>query len=204
MTPLVLLLLGGICFGDMAHDAYASGDAHALRELVPLAQSREDTLLLRYRLYALTQSRGLIFDIPEDLDSASERELALLSALWGYRTQDANLIELAVVGRRTMKLLNRALDVDPNDPLVTLIDAQSLLFRPGIAGGSKERGLERLEQLRTRIASASSCGVTPLEAEVWYWYALEKNGDPRAREISAGLQARDLPPLYRGFLDDPP
>jgi hypothetical protein len=203
MTPFVLLLLG-TCFGELAHDAYASGDPDAVRSLVEVAQSREDTLLLRYRLYSLTQSRGLIIDLPKQLDSATVRELALLSALWGFRTQDVNLLQLAVVGRRTMKLLNRALSTDPEDPLVTLIDAQSLLFRPGIAGGSKERGLQRMEQLRTRLAGAPSCGVTALEAEVWYWYALRKNDDPRAAEVFESLHAHPLPELYRSFLDDPP
>lgn len=203
MTAFALALLG-LCFGQAAHDTYAAGDPHALRELVALAQSREDTLVLRYRLYALTESRGLILDLPENVEHASPREFALLSALWAYRTRDARLLELAVVGRRTLKFLNRALDAAPDDPLVTLIDAQSLLFRPGIAGGSKERGLERLTALRSRLASAPSCAVSPLEAEVWYWYALQKNDDPRAAAVFDTLMAGPLPDLYRRFLQRPP
>lgn len=203
MTAFVMVLMG-LCFGQAAHDAYATGNPAALRELVALAQTREDTLVLRYRLYALTQSRGLIMDLPEDEEQASPRELALLSALWAYRTQDARLLQLAVIGRRTMKYLNRALDADPDDPLVMLIDAQSLLFRPGIAGGSKERGLNRLTALRERVARNASCTVSPLEAEVWYWYALHKNEDPRATEVFDRLMVGPLPDLYRSFLQAPP
>jgi hypothetical protein len=103
-----------------------------------------------------------------------------------------------------MKLLNRALELDPDDPLVALIDGQSLLFRPGIVGGSVERGLVRLEALRTRLQTEPSCAVTSLEAEVWFWYALRRNDDPRAADVYAALTSRELPPLYRDFLEDPP
>ena len=203
MTAALALALG-LCFGDLAHTAYAVEDPGALRALAEHAQSREDTLLLRYRLYALTQRPGIIVDIPTDVDSASARELALLSALWGYRTKGLGLIDLYVVGRRTMGLLERALALDSEDPLVTLIDAQSLLFRPGIAGGSKQRGLERLRALRSRLERTPMCGVTRLEADVWLWYALDRNGDPAADALHAELLSQPLPPLYRRFLTDPP
>lgn len=202
MAAAALLL--SLCFGELVHDAYVTGDPEAVRELVRYAETREDTLLLRYRLYALTQSPGLIAQIPETLDSATARELALLSALWGYRTADARLLQLVVYGRRTLGLLDRAMRTDARDPLVMLIDAQSLLFRPGIAGGSKERGLERLRALDRQVRSAPSCGVAPLEAEIWLWYALHRNGDPEAAALRHDLLRRVLPPLYRDFLASPP
>jgi hypothetical protein len=202
MAAAALLL--GLCFGDMVHDAYVTGNPDTLRALVRYAETREDTLLLRYRLYALTESPGLIAEIPADLDSASARELALLSALWGYRASDARLLQLVVYGRRTLGLLNRALETDPDDPLVMLIDAQSLLFRPGIAGGNKERGLERLQTLRQQVLAEASCGVTPLEADVWLWYALERNGAAEAGALRRELLERELPPLYRDFVAGPP
>jgi hypothetical protein len=202
MAAAALLL--GLCFGDLVHDAYVTGSPDAVRALVRYAETREDTLLLRYRLYALTQSPGLIAELPSDLDSATARELALLSALWGYRTSDARLLQLVVYGRRTLGLLNRALEQDPNDALVMLIDGQSLLFRPGIAGGSKERGLERLEALHRRVHTAPACGVAPLEADIWLWYALHRNDEPDAEALRRDLLERELPPLYREFLDAPP
>jgi hypothetical protein len=203
MTAALALILG-FCFGDAAHRAYAEEDPDALRALVEVSRTREDTLLLRYRLYALTERPGLVADIPTDVDSASARELALLSALWGYRTKDLGLLELYVVGRRTIGLLDRALALAPQDPLVTLIDAQSLLFRPGIAGGSKRRALERLRELQTHVREAPSCGVSRLEADVWLWYALERNDDPAADSVRTALEAQPLPALYRKFLADPP
>lgn len=202
MAAAALLL--GLCFGDLVHDAYVTGNPDAVRELVRYAETREDTLLLRYRLYALTESPGLIAEIPDDLDSATARELALLSALWGYRASDARLLQLVVYGRRTLGLLNRAIEADADDPLVALIDAQSLLFRPGIAGGSTERGLARLRSLREQMSAKPSCGVTPLEADVWLWYALARSGDPEAALLRRDLLERDLPPLYRDFLNEAP
>lgn len=202
MAAAALIL--GLCFGDLVHDAYVTGDAESVRALVTYAETREDTLLLRYRLYSLTQSPGLIAEIPTDLDSASARELALLSALWGYRTADARRIQLVVYGRRTLRLLNRALDRAPDDPLVMLIDAQSLLFRPGIAGGDKQRGLERLRALRERVRSIPACGVAPVEADVWLWYAMQRNGHPAAEDLRNELLSGGLPTLYRDFVESPP
>lgn len=203
MTATLALVLG-LCFGDAAHLAYAHEDPEALRALVELARTREDTLLLRYRLYALTQRPGLIIDIPTDLDSASARELALLSALWGYRARDKGLLELYAVGRRTMRLLERALALDPRDALVTLIDAQSLLFRPAIAGGSTRRALARLRELQAQVGHAPTCGVSPLEVDAWLWYALVRSDDPAAASHRAALESQPLPPLYRRFLAAPP
>jgi hypothetical protein len=46
--------------------------------------------------------------------------------------------------------------------------------------------------------------VAQLEADVWLWYALDRNGEPNAETLRGDLLQRDLPPLYRQFLDAPP
>ncbi len=197
-------VLLGLCFGNVVNAAYADQDVTTLRALFAEAPTREDSLLLRYRLFALTREQAVVAEIPTRLDSASARELALLSALWGYRIREVGPIQFYVYGRRTMTLLQNALARDADDPLVTLIDAQSLLFRPGIAGGDGAKAVERLRALTGRTNEAISCGVDPLEAEVWLWYALHKTRSPEADSLRSRLLATHLPPLYREFLDGPP
>lgn len=200
----MILLLLALCFGDIVNGAYADQDVTTLRTLFTQAPTREDSLLLRYRLFALTREQAVVADIPTSLDSATARELALLSALWGYRIREVGPVQFYIYGRRTMTLLQEALERDPDDPLVTLIDAQSLLFRPGIAGGDGTRAVERLRTLGERMGGPLACGVDPLEAEVWLWYALHKTKSPEADSLWTRLQAVELPSLYREFLDGPP
>jgi len=200
----MIALLLGLCFGNVANSAYAQQDVTTLRTLFAQAPTREDSLLLRYRLFALTREHAVLAEIPTSLDTATARELALLSALWGYRIRDVGPIQFYVYGRRTMSLLQQALEQDADDPLVTLIDAQSLLFRPRIAGGDKAKALERLRALTGRMDGRHACGVDPLEAEVWFWYALHKTESAEADTLRTRLLAGQLPSLYREFLDDPP
>ncbi len=197
-------LLLGLCFGNVVNAAYAEQDVATLQALFADAPTREDSLLLRYRLFALTREQAVVAEIPTSLDSATARELALLSALWGYRIREVGPIQLYVYGRRTMTLLQDALERDADDPLVTLIDAQSLLFRPRIAGGDGAKAVERLRTLSGRIDGPTSCGVDPLEADVWLWYALHKTKSPEADALRSRLLAERLPSLYREFLDGPP
>jgi hypothetical protein len=200
MTAILLAL----CFGHLTQPAYAEKDVHALHALFAEARTREDSLLLRYRLYALTQDKQLIADIPSSLETATARELALLSALWGYRIQDVGLIHLILYGQRSLGLLNRAVRHDPAEPLVMLIEAQSLLFRPGIAGGDKRKALSRFRQLRERVEQVPACGLDVQEVDSWIWYTLEKLGAEEADSARATLLDADLPPLYREFVLSPP
>lgn len=200
MTAILMVL----CFGHLTQPAYAEKDVGTLHALFAEAKTREDSLLLRYRLYALTQDKGLIADIPTSLDSASARELALLSALWGYRIQDVGLINLILYGQRSLGLLNRAVRYDPTEPLVMLIEAQSLLFRPGIAGGNKRKALERFRELRERVEHVPACGLDTQEVDSWIWYTLEKLGAEEADSARATLLDADLPLLYREFVLSPP
>lgn len=200
MTAVLLAL----CFGHLTQPAYAEKDVHTLHALFAEAKTREDSLLLRYRLYALTQDKELIADIPTNLDSASAREFALLSALWGYRVQDVGLINLIIYGQRSLRLLDRAIRRDAAEPLVMLIEAQSLLFRPGIAGGNKRRALTRFRELRERVDEAPACGLDAQEVDSWIWYALEKLGAQEADSARASLLQADLPLLYREFVQSPP
>ncbi len=87
---------------------------------------------------------------------------------------------------------------------VDVLRAWERRFRPGIAGGDRAKAVERLRALTGRTDGRRSCGVDPLEAEVWLWYALHKTESPEADTLRTRLLAGQLPALYREFLDDPP
>jgi hypothetical protein len=196
---------------DSTQSYYARKDAGALRRLLRRADTRAERLLCRYRLYPLTEDERYLDDLPETLgSSASARELALLSGLWGYRAAHASIFGAMQAGRRSMRLLEQAREKDADAPFVLLVGGQSLLFRPAIAGGSDEAALARFQRLRRVLstddaASDGDAAVASLEAALWTWYALrETDRSDDADALHQKLVARDLPPLYREFLKHPP
>lgn len=197
---MIAAVLLGVCFAQTVHDQYAAKDPVALRAQLAAAITREDSLLVRYRLYALTRERSVIAALPDDLDAASPRELALLSALWAWRIPGSAPWNAVRLGRRSNGLLGRARAAAPEDPLVWLIDAQSLIFRPGFAGGDVRQAIARLRGLRPRVGE-EACGVSAIEVDYWLWHALAKAGDPDAPGLRERLLASRPPPLYVEMLD---
>jgi hypothetical protein len=189
---------------DSIEAFYAEKNVDALQALYARAADRETALLCRYRLYPLTEDEAYLDALPTELEDGTARELALLSGLWGYRAARASLPRLIKYGLRSSGLLDQAKALDPDDPYVLLIEGQSLLFRPGFAGGDKHKALERFLQLQEALAQASDSGISPMEAELWTWYTLEKMKAPRARALRERLLSQQPPVLYREFLQDPP
>jgi len=198
---VIAAALAALCLSGTIHERYAAGDSAGLRTLLATAPSRADSLEVRYRLYALTRDRTVIARLPDDLSDGRPRELALLSALWAWHIPGSAPWNVVRYGRRSKALLDRALAGAPTDPLVWLIDAQSLIFRPGIAGGDVHRAADRLRELRDRLTDAGTCGVNPVEVDYWLWYALSRAGDPAAGPLRERLLASRLPPLYQRMLD---
>jgi hypothetical protein len=197
---VTLLMAAQVCFAQDVHDAYARQDTTALRAMVRAAHAREDSLLVRYRLFALTREKDLLRTIPPSARGLSARGAALLSALWAYRIPGSAPWNVVTFGRRSMQLLQQAKADAPDDPLVHLIEAQSLLFRPGIAGGDVEQAVAILRDLRVRVAAASDCEVPLIEVEAWLWYALRKAGEGEADAVRRRILAGDPQPLYRAFV----
>jgi hypothetical protein len=192
-------------FAEQVQDAYAQQDAQALRRLLAEADARTDSLLVRYRLYPLTQDANVVRDLPSQFDDASAREWALLSGLWSYRAGEASIFNAARYGRRSANLLETARDKDPDDPYVLLIEGQSLLFRPSIAGKDPAGAAACFDSLAAMAERGAAEGISLTEAQVWHWLALrEANRPDEAATLRETLDARDLAPLYRKFLDDPP
>lgn len=210
MTIGVLLLLACTAsappsFAQEVQTAYAHQDADSLRTLLIRADSRSDSLLVRYRLYPLTENADLLSDIPRRLDDGSAREWALLSGLWSYRAGEASIFSAVDYGRHSAELLETAQARDADDPYVLLVGGQSLLFRPAIAGKDADGAAERFATLAQQAEDGVADGISVAEAHTWEWLACREAGQTdRATALHDRLVDTDLAPLYRQFLEDPP
>ena len=208
--PLLLLLafsatgIGAMSPPDTIATLYAQNDRAGLVRLHAEARSTSDDLLVRYRLYPLTQDARYLADLPDDSALRTAQDLALLSALWAYRAAEAPAWKLPVYGRRSDTLLKRARALDPADPYVLLVGGQSLLYRPRVFGGSAEAALAEFERLRDELRTNPTPGISPFEPEVWIWYSLRALGRPNTDRVRDRLLAQDPPPLFRQFLLGPP
>lgn len=202
---LILLLAVSLSssFAQEVQYAYAHQEPEALRTLLAEADSRADSLLVRYRLYPLTEDASVLDGLPSDLSDGSAREWALLSGLWSYQAGEASVFRAVQYGRRSANLLEQAKAEDADDPYVLLIEGQSLLFRPAIAGRDVEAAANTFEQLAEQVDAAD--GIPLMEAQVWRWLALKEAGRSEAsRTLRQQLLEKDPAPLYRQFLEDPP
>jgi len=192
-------------FAEEVQHAYSQQAADSLRTLLGEADSQSDSLLVRYRLYPLTEDAALLQDLPRALEDGSARDWALLSGLWSYRAGEASFLGAINRGRHSADLLERAQTRDTDDPYVLLIGGQSLLFRPSIAGKDPEKAAEHFRRLVQLAQQNATDGIPPIEARVWLWLALREAGhDDRARRLRSQLLECEPPPLYRQFLESPP
>ena len=190
---------------DSSHVYYADQDVERLRAGLDNASSRMEDLLYRYRLYPLTEETDLLDELPRMLDNGSARELALLSGLWAYRAGESSMLGALRYGRRSMNVLQAAKQQDPYDPFVLLVEGQSLLYRPSIAGRDADAAATCFRQLRMILETANNVPIDEEEAMIWHWVALqEANEDAEAASLYNKLAEADLPPLYRQFLESPP
>lgn len=202
---LLLLVTLSLSFADSTQTYYAEKNADALLEMCAHSVDRTESLLCQYRLYPLTKDDQYIDDLPTELDGGSARELALISGLWGYRAAQANIFQIIRLGGRSDHFLKEAQALDPDEPFVLLIQGQSLLFRPRFAGGDKREALQCFQKLYDIVSQHTDPGISPMEAQLWIWYTLEKMGeDAEADSLKRDLLAANPPALYREFLADPP
>jgi len=205
MLYICLLAVSLSPFAQTVQDAYAQEDAGRLRALLERAESRADSLLVRYRLYPLTENEAVLEDLPETLPDGSARELALLSGLWAYRAGEASIFSAVSYGRRSSRLLEAAKRADPDAPYVLLVEGQSLLFRPAIAGRDAEAAARRFDRLAALVQDAPQYGIAPMEARSWRWLALREAGHSETADaLHDTLRAENPAPLYRKFLQTPP
>ncbi len=168
------------------------------------ATTREERLLCLYRLYPMTLDRGYLREIPTDAGVSSARELALIAAMWAYRASSGPAYRLPIDGRRSERILGRALDLDPDDPYALLVRGQSLYFKPRVFGGDVAEARRTFERLQTVLARRTVPGLHPFEADVWLWMCVRRQNAAEGTTMRRRLLARRPPPLFRSFLLDPP
>ncbi|NNE34014.1 MAG: hypothetical protein HKN13_02185 [Rhodothermales bacterium] len=204
LKTLALVLAFAPTSADSVEHYYAHGDAAALREHCRAVATQGEDLLCRYRLYPLTLDRALLRDLPTESELASAREFAMLAGLWGYRASTGSIINKIRCGRKAGRLMDKATEARPDDPFVLLIEGQSLLFRPGIFGGDSRQALAVLRELQRVASREPGAGVSPLEADLWVWYALTRLDHPDADAARKAIEVRNPPPLFADFLANPP
>jgi len=205
---LLATLLMPTPFADSLQQAYATQDAETVRSLLKTAETQEQVWMARYRLYPLTEEEDVLSPIPSDPDDVEEptaRTLALLSGLWAYRAGETNIFNAVRYGRRSMNFLEAAQKLDRDDPYVLLVEGQSLMFRPSIAGKDVPQAAERFQRLVEVLQERDADGVAVTEAHTWLWLALKECGRQHEASVLHDRLLADSPaPLYRQFLEDPP
>ncbi len=210
-TPAAALLLAPVAgpptttVGDSLTVYYARQDTARVERLFRRrARTREDRLLCLYRLYPMTLDRGYLRDIPPDAGVSSARELALIAAMWAYRASSGPAYRLPIDGRRSERILARALARDADDPYALLVRGQSLYYKPRAFGGDVAEAQRTFERLRGVLGRTATPGLHPFEAEVWVWMCVRRQNAAQGRALQQRLLARRPPPLFRQFLVDPP
>lgn len=184
---------------------YVRQDAAAIDRLYRTkARTREDRLLCLYRLYPMTLDERYLADVPSEDGVTSARELALISALWAYRASSGPAWRLPTYGRRSERILERALARDPAEPYALLVRGQGLYYKPGLFGGDVAAAQRTFEQLRQRVGGRGVPGLHPFEAEVWIWMAVRRQDESAGAQLRQRLLARNPPSMFRQFLIDPP
>jgi hypothetical protein len=184
---------------------YARRDIAAIDRLYHRrARTREERLLCRYRLFALTRDDAYLADIPTETSTQSARELSLIAALWAFRASNAPVTRLPTYGRRSERILNQALARDAEEPYALLVKGQSLLYKPRMFGGNTAEAQQTFERLRTVLARRSAPGIHPFEVEIWIWMCVRKQNETQGEALKQRLLARRPLPLFRQFLLSPP
>lgn len=184
---------------------YARQDTSGVERLYRTkARTRQDRLLCLYRLYPMTLDERWIENIPSDEGVTSARELALISALWAYRASSGPAWRLPTYGRRSERILNRALAANATEPYALLVKGQGLFYKPAVFGGDVDEARRVFEQLRSRLARGGAPGLHPFEAEVWIWMAVRRQDARAGAQLQQRLLARRPPRIFRQFLIDPP
>lgn len=201
IIALLLAMLLPPSFADSVQALYGRNDVQQLATLCDeAAETRTEQLLCRYRLYPLTEDKHYVDDLPDARDDATAQEMALLAGLWGYRASRGSMLQTIRAGRRAAAMLEGARSIDPDEPYLLLVEGQSLLFRPALFGGDDQAALALFQRLRAQMDEAAPPGISPVEVDVWIWYAMKEMGHPEAETVRETLLQQDVPPLYREML----
>jgi len=124
---------------------------------------------------------------------------ALLATCYG-NSANYYLLRAASRGSSANKALEEALRLDSGNPRVLLQEAQSLIFRPAIFGGDKEKALERLQLAAEQFVNwRSDDPAAPVwgEAETWLFIGILQREAGETEAARAALEkALEIAPGY--------
>lgn len=201
--------------GNAAGDVARLTNAAALLDRA-LTVTPRDPLLLYYRSLALWRIASIDIGLKKNDEAKhalEEADLLLEQATTKSPTADALALRSSVIGQtiglsgnplsgmtlgpKSSGLMDRAMELEPNNPRVWLIRGMSAMFTPTMFGGGTdkaERDLRRALELfdaDKAVAPAPSWGHA--DAYIWLGQALQKNDKPE--EARAAYQkALELQP----------
>lgn len=130
--------------------------------------------------------------------------LALHSAVLGQRIAYDPIVLGIRLGRKSTDLMDRALELGPENPRVWLLHGITTIFKPGFAGGGLDRARERLERAVSLFATDHPTPPAPswgrAEAYAWLGQVHQRTGDLEAAR-RAYQEALRLEPGYRWVRD---
>ncbi|QOC23230.1 hypothetical protein IC757_03495 [Wenzhouxiangella sp. AB-CW3] len=132
-------------------------DAREIRTRLPDVKADQQALA-DYRLASLYMEQGRDDDAREALDRGLEqitdwldrhpddaRGLAIQAAIKGQLAGTGMIMGMRM-GPRANRSMERAMEIDPDNPANWLLDAMGTLFKPSMFGGGTEPALQRLDR----------------------------------------------------------
>ncbi|UCG71485.1 MAG: tetratricopeptide repeat protein [Chromatiales bacterium] len=207
---------------DGIDQAVLTGDGEALAGYAEQLKGAEGDWVDYYRAYVdyrssqiagtkKKQAKALLNSCIETLNGLVKRRPDLAEAHALHATCYGNsaqfyMLRAAARGSSSNKALKQALKLSSGNPRVLLQDAQSLVFRPAIFGGDKEKAMKRLKlavEVFPNWQSPDPEAPVWGEAEAWLtigWLHREAGAVDRARE--AFNKALSIAPDYQAAKDE--
>ena len=185
--------------------AYERKDSGALEALADISQSSTSSLerhRAAYALYRLSLLRLVSDDkreakklakrglkLLDRLEAPSPDDLALMGALYSVRIRTSTMSAI-FLGKKSEKLVDRGLAIQPDNPRALLTKATAVFFKPGTFGGGVDKAAPLIQRTEAAFAQAvdgaavcwGSADLVALSARL----AHAKNDEPEAqRQLDA-------------------
>ncbi|MEM1176351.1 MAG: hypothetical protein AAGA33_06370 [Pseudomonadota bacterium] len=197
-------------------NAYYAGDLDALEAMrAELNQSvNSETLLAAYldwRLASVHYGMGREDIADQTLERAqttleglvetspdSAEAWALLSSTLGMRIGIRPMTRGFTYGMRSDAAMDKARELEPQNPRILLIDAIALLNKPSLFGGDRDEAIAKLDRALAEIAANGTGRFSWGKADIYTWrgIALQRQGND-AEAAQSYDEALVVVPSYR-------
>ncbi len=123
---------------------------------------------------------------------------ALLSSTLGMRIGIRPMTRGFVYGSRSDAAIERAMQLEPGNPRVLLIDAIALLNKPSLFGGNRDEALARLDSALEQIAANGTGRFSWGKADIYTWRGIAHQREGNAADAAQNFdEALVVVPSYR-------